>query len=261
MCDAGAMTIRDDAPDEARSRLHAWLRLQPGGRATARAPVGGAGLAPGQGRGRPPAAWDPAEGILIRGATVVTMDDLHTVIRDGQLLVRADRIAAVWSGPFPPADVLIGDPAIIDAGPDDLLFPGLINLHDHPSEDFLYLALPPADDAIPMQGKSGTDPHANRYQWNSPTTMPPEFARLLANPVGVLSAASGLGLETEGLGRRRIRREPGGHHRAAAGSGLGARRRPSARARRTRTRNQHLQLSQGQRGRRCRSQRAGRRVL
>ena len=165
----------------------------------ARAPAGGAALAPGQGRGHPPAAWDPARGILIRGATVVTMDDLHTVIPDGQVLVRAGRIAALWSGPFPPAGVAIGDPAIIDASPDDLLFPGLINLHDHPSEDFLYLALPPADDAIPAQGKSGTDPYANRYQWNSPATMPPEFARLLTNPVGVLSAASGLGLETEVL--------------------------------------------------------------
>ena len=71
----------------------------------------------------------------------------------------------------------IGDPAIIDASPDDLLFPGLINLHDHPSEDFRAPALPPADDAIPAQGKSGMHPYANRYQWNSPATTPRWFAR------------------------------------------------------------------------------------
>ena len=154
-----------------------------------------AALASGD-RGRRPAPWDPARGVLIRGATVVTMDDQHTVFRDGQVLVRAGRIAAIWSGPVPPAGVVIGSPSIIDADPGDLLFPGLINLHDHPSEDFLYLVLPPSSDAIPEQGKAGPDPYANRYQWNS-ATMPPEFHRLLSNPVGVLSAASGLGLETE----------------------------------------------------------------
>jgi hypothetical protein len=41
------------------------------------------------------AAWDPARGILIRGATVVTMDTEHSVIHDGQVLVRSGQIAAV----------------------------------------------------------------------------------------------------------------------------------------------------------------------
>ena len=59
--------------------------------------------------------------------------------------------------------------------------------------------LPPSSDAIASQGKSGTDPYANRYQWRDPATMPPEFTRLLTNPVGVLVAPSGLGLETEVL--------------------------------------------------------------
>lgn len=149
---------------------------------------------------RPPvAAWDPARGILIRGATVVTMDTGHSVIHDGQVLVRSGQIAAVWQGRQPPAGLDVGNPSIIEADPGDLLFPGLINLHDHPSEDFLYLVLPPSSDAIASQGKSGTDPYANRYQWRNPATMPPEFARLLTNPVGVLVAPSGLGLETEVL--------------------------------------------------------------
>ena len=146
----------------------------------------------------PVAAWDPAEGILISGATVVTMDAGHSVIRNGQVLVRSGRIAAVWQGSRPLV-VDLGNPSIIEAGPDDLLFPGLINLHDHPGEDFLYLVLPPSSDAIAADGKSGTDPYANRYQWRDPGTMPPEFARLLTNPVGVLVAPSGLGLETEVL--------------------------------------------------------------
>ena len=147
----------------------------------------------------PVAAWDPAAGILIRGATVVTMDAGHSVIRNGQVLVRSGQIAAVWQGSQPPAGLDLGNPGIIEADPDDLLFPGLINLHDHPSEDFLYLVLPPSSDAIAADGKSGTDPYANRYQWRDPATMPPEFTRLLTNPVGVLVAPSGLGLETEVL--------------------------------------------------------------
>lgn len=147
----------------------------------------------------PVAAWDPAAGILIRGATVVTMDGRHSVLHNGQVLVRSGQIAAVWQGSQPPTGLDIGHPSVIEADPDDLLFPGLINLHDHPSEDFLYLVLPPSSDAITSQGKSGTDPYANRYQWRDPATMPPEFARLLTNPVGVLAAPSGLGLETEVL--------------------------------------------------------------
>src|SRR3989442_1926344 len=41
-----------------------------------------------------PAPWDPARGILIDGATVVTMDDLHTVIPHGRVLVHDGRIVA-----------------------------------------------------------------------------------------------------------------------------------------------------------------------
>jgi predicted amidohydrolase YtcJ len=78
------------------------------------------------------APWDPARGILIDGATVVTMDDEHTVIPHARVLVRDGRIAAVWRGPTPPAGVTIGDASVVRAGPQELLFPGLINLHGHP---------------------------------------------------------------------------------------------------------------------------------
>jgi hypothetical protein len=55
------------------------------------------------------ARWDPARGLLIEGATVVTMDDRHTVVPHGSVLVRDGRIVAVWSDPNPPARVAIGD--------------------------------------------------------------------------------------------------------------------------------------------------------
>jgi cytosine/adenosine deaminase-related metal-dependent hydrolase len=146
-----------------------------------------------------PAPWTAGRGLLIDGATVVTMDDAHTVIPHGRVLVRDGRIVAVWSGPQPPAGVSVGHASVIEAGPNDLLFPGLINLHDHPSFDALDPWLPPASDALPSLGKAGTDPYANRYQWGasgSPSASPEE-RRLIVNPANVLNDADGLGLSRE----------------------------------------------------------------
>ena len=112
-----------------------------------------------------PAPWDPARGILIEGATVVTMDEDHTVIPHGRVLVRNERIVAVWQGPLPPEGVEVGDASVVRAGPQDLLFPGLINLHSHPRENHLHAWPAPSSHALPAQGKAGTDPYANRYQW------------------------------------------------------------------------------------------------
>jgi hypothetical protein len=111
-------------------------------------------------------AWDSGRGILIAGATVVTMDDAHDVIPHGNVLVRNGRVVSVWRGPRPPPGVSVGDASVVDAGPQELVFPGLINLHDHPSFDFLDPWLPPSSHAIPAQGKAGTDPYANRY-WST----------------------------------------------------------------------------------------------
>jgi cytosine/adenosine deaminase-related metal-dependent hydrolase len=143
--------------------------------------------------------WDPARGILIAGATVVTMNDSHTVIPHGRVLVRDGRIVAVWSGPTPPEGVGVGEASVVEAGPQDLLFPGLINLHDHPREDFLHVWPAPSSHAIPAQGKGGPDAYANRYQWGatgSPTA-PPELSRLVTNPADVLAEDIGLGLRGE----------------------------------------------------------------
>jgi cytosine/adenosine deaminase-related metal-dependent hydrolase len=142
---------------------------------------------------RRPAPWDPGRGLLIEGATVVTMDDHHTVVPHGRVLVRDGRIVAVWRGPRPPKGVVIGNPSVIQAGPQDLVFPGLINVHSHPDDNFLATWLAPSSHALPDQGKAGPDPYANRYQWQSPA----ELRRLVSNPRGVLGDPIGLGLHGE----------------------------------------------------------------
>jgi cytosine/adenosine deaminase-related metal-dependent hydrolase len=141
------------------------------------------------------AAWNADRGLLIEGATVVTMDEHHSVIPHGSVLVRAGRIVAVWSGPQTPAGVEVGDASVIHEGPQDLLYPGLINLHSHPDDNVLPTWLAPSADAIPQQGKGGTDPYANRYQWSgSSATSSVELQRLVVNPRGVLEDDLGLGL-------------------------------------------------------------------
>ena len=140
-----------------------------------------------------PGPWEASRGILIEGATVVTMDDGHTVVPHGRVLVRDGRIVAVWRGPKPPDGVEIGDASVIKAGPHDLIFPGLINLHSHPDANVLTTWLPPSSHALPNQGKAGTDPYANRYQWQGAT----ELRRMVSNSAGVLGTTLGLGLHGE----------------------------------------------------------------
>jgi cytosine/adenosine deaminase-related metal-dependent hydrolase len=151
--------------------------------------VDGAALAP----------WGASRGLLIEGATVVTMDARHDVLPAASVLVHGGRIVAVWSGPKPPTGVVVGNASVVRAGPFDLLFPGLINLHDHPSFDVLPVWLPPASDAQPAVGKAGTDPYANRYQWGADgsATASPEEERMIANPENVLTSPPGLGLSAE----------------------------------------------------------------
>lgn len=146
-----------------------------------------------------PVPWDPAGGILIEGATIVTMDDEHTVIPHGRVLVRDGRIVAVWQGPTPPEGVSIGEASVVRAGPQDLLFPGLINLHSHPRENMLHAWPAPSSHSLLAQGKAGIDPYANRYQWGaagSPTA-PPELDRLVGNAANVLAEDLGLGMGGE----------------------------------------------------------------
>ena len=142
--------------------------------------------------------FNPARGLVLRG-TIVTMNDQHTVIENGSVLVRNDRIVALWQGPNAPFGTPVGDAEIVDFGPTALIFPGMINLHDHPTFDMLRLWPAPSSDAQPTLGRPlGTEPYANRYQWNDMLGFsPPEFRRLVENPQLALVSSLGLNLNTE----------------------------------------------------------------
>ena len=75
--------------------------------------------------------FDPSRGLVLSG-TVVTMDDRHSVLEHGGVLVRDGLIAAVWEGDRAPAGTPLDGAAIIELGPSALIFPGMINLHNHP---------------------------------------------------------------------------------------------------------------------------------
>jgi 5-methylthioadenosine/S-adenosylhomocysteine deaminase len=140
---------------------------------------------------------DLSSGLLLRG-TVVTMDDQHSVIEDGRVLVRSDRIVAIWQHEQPPGGTAVAGAVTIDLGPSALIFPGLINLHNHPTYDVLRLWPAPSSDVQPGLGRPvGTEPYANRYQWNGTFASSPEYRRLVETPQLALVSAQGLGLEAE----------------------------------------------------------------
>jgi hypothetical protein len=82
--------------------------------------------------------FDPARGILLHG-TVVAMDAAGTILHNGTLLVRNGKIVAVWQGSSVPNGTPIENAVSIDLGPKALIFPGLINLHNHPTYNMLEL--------------------------------------------------------------------------------------------------------------------------
>ena len=141
--------------------------------------------------------FDPERGILIRG-TVVTMDAAGSILTKGNVLVRSGKIDAVWRGVKPPAGTTVGDPVVIDLGPETTIFPGLINLHNHPTSDMLHLWPAPSSDVQAAFGRPvGTEPYANRYQWNRTLGTSPEYRRLVSSPTDLLTNSAGLGLFPE----------------------------------------------------------------
>jgi 5-methylthioadenosine/S-adenosylhomocysteine deaminase len=142
--------------------------------------------------------YNPSRGLVIRG-TIVTMDNQHTVVDDGNVLVRNDRIVAIWHGQRPPFGTPVGDAEIVDFGPSALIFPGMINLHDHPTFDMLRLWPAPSSDVQVALGRPlGTEPYADRYQWNDMLgNSSPEFRRLVESPQLALALKQGLNLNTE----------------------------------------------------------------
>src|SRR5215208_2470842 len=142
-------------------------------------------------------AADAQRRLLIKGATVVTMDAKHHVIPRGRVLIEGNRIAAVWQGRRRPPGVRLQGARRIKRGSRSLLFPGLINLHDHPNFGVLPPVPPPSSHALHAVGKLGTDPYDQRYEWNGAGgTGPDEFVRLIENPQ---SEVGDLGLAGEGV--------------------------------------------------------------
>jgi hypothetical protein len=111
-------------------------------------------------------SFDQARGIVLHG-TIVTMDAAGTVLHNGNVLVRNGKIVATWVGATPPKGTPIDDAIQIDLGSKALVFPGLINLHNHPTYNMLELWPPPSSHVEANLGRPlGTEPYANRYQWN-----------------------------------------------------------------------------------------------
>lgn len=145
-----------------------------------------------------PVPWTASGGLLLHG-TVVSMDAARSVIEDGRVLVRNGRIVAVWSGDTVPQGVSTDGASVVGAGEDALIFPGLINLHDHPLFDVLPVWTPPSAHRQATRGRPlGTEPYANRYDWNiQGVTSPAEYLRLVSNPNLILTAPEALNLSAE----------------------------------------------------------------
>jgi cytosine/adenosine deaminase-related metal-dependent hydrolase len=134
--------------------------------------------------------------IVVRG-TVVTMNAKGAILRNGGVFVRGGSIVATWQGARVPA---VAAGAIqLDLGHDAYIFPGLIDLHDHPTFDFLSLWPAPTSQVQPQLGRPlGTEPYANRYQWNDMMgNASPELRRLVDTPQTLLTSPAGLGLQTQ----------------------------------------------------------------
>jgi 5-methylthioadenosine/S-adenosylhomocysteine deaminase len=144
-----------------------------------------------------PPTVDTSRGLVLRG-TIVTMNDQHAVIKNGSLLVRDGRIVAVWRDEQTPGGILLNGATVIDLGPHALIFPGMINLHNHPTYDVLRLWPAPSSDTQTSLGRPlGTEPYGNRYQWNGTFATSTEYLRLVQTPQLALALGSGLGLDAE----------------------------------------------------------------
>src|SRR5689334_19613455 len=150
------------------------------------------------GERRVDAAAPPDPEVLLQG-TVVTMNADRDVIHNASVLVRGGRIAAIWQGGNRPDGINLAGVVRVPLSPHAIIYPGLINLHDHPFFDMLPLWRPPSSHQQPQAGRPlGTEPYANRYQWNTAPASP-EFARLVSNPSTVMTSGSALSRTPESI--------------------------------------------------------------
>jgi len=144
------------------------------------------------------AAGPPASNASILEGTIVTMNAARDVIHNGRILIRDGRIVAVWQGGNPPEGIDVAGAVRVPLGKHAYIFPGMINLHDHPFFDMLPLWQPPSSHVQAAVGRTqGTEPYDNRYQWNAGSS--PENSRLVVNPSSMLTTSAGLGVLTEVL--------------------------------------------------------------
>jgi cytosine/adenosine deaminase-related metal-dependent hydrolase len=130
------------------------------------------------------ASSEPVPPAILLDGTVVTMNAARDVIEAGHVLIRDGRIVAVWHGSKPPASVNIDGVVRPALGAHALIFPGLINLHDHPFFDVLPMWQTPSSHVQAALGRpTGTEPYANRYQWRGASE---EAQRLIDNPSTIL---------------------------------------------------------------------------
>jgi len=148
--------------------------------------------------GSAPVSAAPPPDLLLEG-TIVTMNASRDVIDDGRILVRDGRVVAVWRGVKPPDGVSTAAARRVDLGARAYIYPGLINLHDHPFFAALPLWQTPSSHQQPSLGRpEGTEPYANRYQWNQAgATSPLEFRRLVQSPQDILNAGATLHLHVD----------------------------------------------------------------
>jgi 5-methylthioadenosine/S-adenosylhomocysteine deaminase len=131
--------------------------------------------------------------VLLEG-TVVTMNAGREIIHNGRVLVRDGRIEAVWQGGATPPGIDLTGVVRAPLTKHAYIYPGLINLHDHPFYDVLPLWQPPSSHRQPSVGRPlGTEPYANRYQWNTGPGLAPEEVRLITNPSTILTQTAALG--------------------------------------------------------------------
>ncbi len=147
---------------------------------------------------RPTRATATAPDLWLKGA-IVTMDADRSVIPVGNLLVRDGRIAAIWAGRGVPKEVDTRGAVVIDPGPGTFIYPGLINLHDHPYYAALPTWVPPSSHVQADRGRvTGQEPYDQRYDWNIVSvTSPPEYRRLVDTASRVLTDPAALNLSLE----------------------------------------------------------------
>ncbi|MGC9060640.1 MAG: CARDB domain-containing protein [Thermoplasmata archaeon] len=114
-------------------------------------------------------------GLILHG-TVVTMDDNFTLIDDGIVIVNASKIVYVGANNTAPPEYT-GALEIYTGG---YIFPGLMNVHDHLSYNFM-----------PLWNVPGK--FSNRYQWQNHPLYKPN----ITNPKNLLTGTSYLNMVSE----------------------------------------------------------------